>query len=556
MGTEETKSKHSIEEKTVIIPSITESRLIILDNALTRAKKILEDRSLLFQITDEKQKADEIITTQVDTFIEKEDIEGIAASLLQNYRFFGDETLSSKLALKIGKLLLEKADLYYFDEALNEKALICYQLATGLNPQSVDALRGVQAVCLHCEPSQVKMALPYAVITLYLEQKQNSVGDIIKKMNVSETYNPVHALERYENEEQQSNSDWLFAGYNMLRTGIISKEITTPPALCWTFKKCIRIQEGMVSSHSIAVCRDHEGALYGIRLRDGKRLWKRSMGKFYAGTPVIHGEFVFAGSSYGARCLHLTSGKKRWETDRKIKKYLPGGDSGCAFYKGDFVFFCDNNLTIYNADNGNIEGEFETRFEAHNHTGACSRGEYIYIPAYCSIIVLSLYTGAIIEKIYIDGKITAGPLIADNLIIVGTDRPTIDAFSLHDRNRSWRYRIENTAKPLTSRPVYGNGKVFFCAPDGIVYALDAKDGKELWRFVTGSQIESSPAGCKNGILTLSTNGTLFLLSEEDGTILWQYKHPGTASLSASCSPVLAGGYLLTGWNGLHAFSLK
>jgi outer membrane protein assembly factor BamB len=540
----------------MLIPSITESKQIILDNALSHAKKILEDRFLLFQITEDMEKADEVIATHVDAFIEKEDIEGIAASLLQNYKFFEQGTLSAKLASKIEKLLLEKADHYYFDEGLYKRALVYYQLAAGLNSESVDALCGVQAACIHSEPSKEETALPYAVVTLHLDPEKNSVGYIIKKMNVSETYNMIHAVEGYNYERQQSDSAWYLAGRNKLRTGSALQEITLPLTLCWTFKKCSWIQGGIVSSRTIAVFGDRNGELYGIRLQDGKKLWKHDMGGFLSGTPVINGEFVFTGTSYGARCIHLTSGKKIWKTKGNGGKSYSIAGSGCVFYKNGYVFFCDDKLTICNAKNGKIEGQFDTNFEPHIHTGACSSGEYVFIPAYHHIMVLSLYSGAIIEQFHIDGTITAGPVIADNLIIVGTDHSTIEAFSLENRSRRWCYQIEKNSYPVESRPVYADGKIFFGGPDGIVYALDAKNGKELWRYTTGSRIESSPAGCKGVIIILSSSGILSLLSSENGNPLWQYKNPEGPISPATCSPVIAGGYLLTGWNGLHAFCSK
>ena len=63
----------------------------------------------------------------------------------------------------------------------------------------------------------------------------------------------------------------------------------------------------------------------------------------------------------------------------------------------------------------------------------------------------------------------------------------------------WRSRHPIVASLLST----AGGLVFVGTPDGIFIALDARSGRELWRFRTGSGIHSNP-------ITYSVNGTQYI----------------------------------------------
>ena len=43
-----------------------------------------------------------------------------------------------------------------------------------------------------------------------------------------------------------------------------------------------------------------------------------------------------------------------------------------------------------------------------------------------------------------------------------------------------------------SSPAVGDGAVFVGDLDGVVHAVDARDGRKAWTFKTGGEIKSSP----------------------------------------------------------------
>jgi alcohol dehydrogenase (cytochrome c) len=78
---------------------------------------------------------------------------------------------------------------------------------------------------------------------------------------------------------------------------------------------------------------------------------------------------------------------------------------------------------------------------------------------------------------------------AGNQVPVGEDG--IQAFDPETGKTVWRFRL--TQGGLSPGVLAtGGGVVFAATSEGNFLALDAKTGKELWHFTTGSPINSSP----------------------------------------------------------------
>ncbi|HIE21285.1 MAG TPA: hypothetical protein EYP73_01645, partial [Acidimicrobiia bacterium] len=54
-------------------------------------------------------------------------------------------------------------------------------------------------------------------------------------------------------------------------------------------------------------------------------------------------------------------------------------------------------------------------------------------------------------------------------------------------------------------PVYADGVLYIGTRSGIVYAVDATDGTELWRFDVGATIVGAPAVLTNAVLVTTDN---------------------------------------------------
>jgi outer membrane protein assembly factor BamB len=88
---------------------------------------------------------------------------------------------------------------------------------------------------------------------------------------------------------------------------------------------------------------------------------------------------------------------------------------------------------------------------------------------------------------------------------------------------------------------------------GFVVAMDARTGKELWRFRSGV-VESSPLLVKGRLYFGSWDGHLYAVRARDGKLLWSYR----ADDEVNSAPAYAGGSVFFGTDGgrVHAIDAR
>lgn len=76
---------------------------------------------------------------------------------------------------------------------------------------------------------------------------------------------------------------------------------------------------------------------------------------------------------------------------------------------------------------------------------------------------------------------------------------------------------------FTSSPSIVDGKVFFGAGDGNVYAVDAQSGILQWKFETGDVVHASPAVAEGVVYIGSWDGNFYALDAQTGLQKWVYE---------------------------------
>jgi eukaryotic-like serine/threonine-protein kinase len=108
---------------------------------------------------------------------------------------------------------------------------------------------------------------------------------------------------------------------------------------------------------------------------------------------------------------------------------------------------------------------------------------------------------------------------------------------------------------MKSSPTVVNGVVYVGSLDGYMYALNADNGKIMWKFQTPGQIESSPAVTDGAVFFTvqePTTGMLYKLDANTGDLLWKqvlpYEHMFTGGTEMMGSPSVAEGMVFTSAN--------
>ena len=113
---------------------------------------------------------------------------------------------------------------------------------------------------------------------------------------------------------------------------------------------------------------------------------------------------------------------------------------------------------------------------------------------------------------------------------------------------AWEFQVQGD---VISSPVVYDGKVYFGARSGSVYALDARTGELVWDYSSDGWIDASPAVSSAAVFAPSMDGLLYALDRGDGSLLWSAELGGP-SVS---SPLYLDGKVYVGV-GLPRNSLK
>ena len=103
----------------------------------------------------------------------------------------------------------------------------------------------------------------------------------------------------------------------------------------------------------------------------------------------------------------------------------------------------------------------------------------------------------------------------------------------------WRF---NSA-PIESSPLLKGKRLFVGSWDHGVYALNAKNGKRIWRFEADNEVNTSAAYWKGRIFIASDGGTIYTLSAKTGKLLWS---EGSAREFFYATPTVAHGRVYIG----------
>lgn len=152
------------------------------------------------------------------------------------------------------------------------------------------------------------------------------------------------------------------------------------------------------------------------------------------------------------------------------------------------------------------------------------------------------------------GDYTFTPAVVDKKVFVAGQNGMISR--IEDGKVVWK---TDAGQPL-SAGVGANGRlVVVGTAKGEVLAFSAEDGKALWKARVSSEVLAAPVVGDDGVAVKSGDNQVFLLDAGDGGRKWTYQRATPPlSVRAAGSPVFADRYLFVGYPGgkLVALSLQ
>ncbi|MGC4108570.1 MAG: PQQ-binding-like beta-propeller repeat protein [Thermomicrobiales bacterium] len=145
-----------------------------------------------------------------------------------------------------------------------------------------------------------------------------------------------------------------------------------------------------------------------------------------------------------------------------------------------------------------------------------------------------------IWKFSVAPYISSSPAVTNGVVYLGFNRvnqstnlpseATLFALNANDGSERWRFVIGDTE--LYASPAVIDGVAYLGAGNGVLYAIDTANGVERWRFTTGKQFLTSPAVSDGMVFVGSMQKTLYAIDSSSGGELWSFHADGFVNAAA------------------------
>jgi outer membrane protein assembly factor BamB len=175
------------------------------------------------------------------------------------------------------------------------------------------------------------------------------------------------------------------------------------------------------------------------------------------------------------------------------------------------------------------------------------------------------------------GRVVAPPVVAGGRIYTMDGRNRVTAMDANSGDRIWDFEValeerektrvgrvgvvERVRDPLsffdgsgTDKESVGggvavsDGKLFITSGLGVVMALDAQSGDEIWRRNTRVPMHSAPTSAGGRVFAVSDDNELFAFNANTGEVLWTYQGiVESARMLTAPSPAVVGDTVISGF---------
>lgn len=351
----------------------------------------------------------------------------------------------------------------------------------------------------------------------------------------------------------QKEYSWnMFRGDQAL-TGTTVSEFPAKPEVIWTYKTDDEIKSSPVSSGDKIITGSGDGYVYCLDL-NGKLVWKFDSGNGIEAPALILEANVYVGNLDGSLySLNLNTGRQNWvyKTDNQISGSPNYWKINEALYI--LVGSYDYNLHCVDARTGKLKWKYESD-NFINGAAACLNGTAVFGGCDGFLHMVDIKTGTLKEKIEVATYVAASSALSGNYAFVGDYDGFLTCINLNDQKISWDWKDETTNLPFLASPSVLKDRVIIGNENKYLYCLDKLSGKLLWKFNTGSRVESSTVASANKVLTANMRGDLFILDVNSGKQLWSYE---TGTPISGTPAVIKDKFIVASTNGyIYCFGNK
>lgn len=321
------------------------------------------------------------------------------------------------------------------------------------------------------------------------------------------------------------NMGWqIFRGDRGL-SGVAKGHLPDSLTLRWSFETGDAIKSSPVIGGGRVFIGSNDGKVYALSATTGKKAWEFNTGAAVEAPPLFLENTVYVGNLDGVfYAIDAVTGRKRWQFE------TGGAITGSANYVATpggraqhiVVGSYDNMMYCLDAASGRLVWKYETD-NFINGAPAVADGKVIFGSCDASVHVLAAADGTEIVHVDTGSYIAASAAVNGGQAYVGNYANKLISVDLSGKTIAWEYGDEDQGAPFFSSPAVDEKRVVAGSRDRRLYCVARKDGRELWAFQTGGDIDSSPVICGTKVVVGSRDGRLYLVGLADGAEVTYYE---------------------------------
>ncbi len=293
----------------------------------------------------------------------------------------------------------------------------------------------------------------------------------------------------------------------------------------WDFKTEGSVKNTFCYSDGKILTTDVFGISYALDAETGKLIWKKELGQqtlgsFNTGSVVENGIFYTGFGNY-LQAVEVETGKTIW-----INEEWQGGEGATpTMIVADNVLIAASNwraLYAHDIKTGKLLWKKSDNGYSSRSSSATFLNDTLYVASKDGIGLMNVHSGEMYKYFKSPHSllVTTKPLIANNLIIMGTAKNGLAAFNRATGEEMWKVQTGKSlvysspySKPesatVESAPVLFNDKIIFGASDGFLYVVNLNDGAIIQKINLGAPVFASVTPYLNGFFIADFGGNIY-----------------------------------------------
>ena len=286
----------------------------------------------------------------------------------------------------------------------------------------------------------------------------------------------------------------------------------------WSFASGKRIIGDPAATDDIVVFGSADGNIYGLDAKTGKELWRVKAEKAVLGAVTISNGVAYIGASDNCfRAIDIKTGKVIW-TYNNVKGYIVAR----PLVTSDKVIFgaWDNTLYALSLKDGKEMWLWKSPKGGMHYSPAsvwpvAAHGKVFIADPERALTAIDINTGKTVWRTYAskvresiglseDGERVYAKTMNDSVVCYSTASATPE--------QVWASNVAFGYEHAPSMPLEKEGIVFGGTKDGLIYALEGKTGKVIWKHKIGNSLVNTVHPIdKKQVIATSSDGRIVLL---------------------------------------------